>query len=170
MKQSEFYDQCAELLNTKSLYEEQPEMVTKYSRETGEPYKPMTRATRWGGREPGNGRFPGHGLIRVFSPSVIHVNLTHPKFSGQFTSFESVLEALAKVCSIEKEKEIGVGDSIQVIFNDEDYGMCEIVANNEEFDCWMVLIEKTYSNGYKELLERYYPKNKPLTKQRNVLK
>ena len=48
--------------------------------ETTHDYKPFTmhRKRRWFKRSPGNGRYPGFGLIRMFSPNCIHVILQHP--------------------------------------------------------------------------------------------
>ena len=157
--QQEFYEKCAKLLGTDSLYVEQPKPVTKYSRETGEPYQPMTHATRWGGREPGNGRFPGHGTIRIFSPEIINVSLRNPQLSGTFDSFEAVLDALR--FAVEKEpkevKEVEIGDLVHVVLAGEDYGMCKILRKVEEYDsCWKVEIKLTYSNGKTGTAERYW--------------
>lgn len=55
--------------------------------------KPKKRG-RWGPRTPGNGRFPGHGLVRWFGPNGIHVNLTSPKLSGFYTSPEQAIVAI----------------------------------------------------------------------------
>ena len=94
MEKKEFYEKCAKLIGTDDLYVEVPKPAKRFNRETGEMYQPMTQATRWGGREPGNGRFPNHGLIRVFSDTIIHVSLKNPKLYGIFNSFEDVLKAL----------------------------------------------------------------------------
>jgi hypothetical protein len=78
-----FYDTVAELL------------------ETQHPFKELKLyMSRWGDRTPGNGRFPGHGLVRVFSPTVIHVALYEPKLYGAFTSFDTALEALRLALAI----------------------------------------------------------------------
>lgn len=53
--------------------------------------------TRWNNRKPGNGRFEGYGIIRFFSPTVIHVAITNPiSLSGIFGSKAEVLEVLKK--------------------------------------------------------------------------
>jgi hypothetical protein len=57
----DFYHRCAALLGTE--YDCQPF-----------PYK---RRTRWNNRKPGNGRYPGYGIIRKFG-NQIHVALTNP--------------------------------------------------------------------------------------------
>jgi hypothetical protein len=43
-------------------------------------YKPWTGRppNRWNNRHPGNGRFPGYGTIKMFSPTSIHVCLRAP--------------------------------------------------------------------------------------------
>lgn len=97
MEKKEFYEKCAKLLGTENLYVEKPKPAKRFNRETGKMYQPITRKTRWGPREPGNGRFPGHGLIRIFGSNTIHVSLSNPSLNGTFSSFEEVLEALQRV-------------------------------------------------------------------------
>lgn len=62
------------------------------------PYTPNVHKswrTRWNNRKPGNGRFEGLGLIRFFSPSMIHVCLKEPvRVNKIFTSSEDVLNYL----------------------------------------------------------------------------
>ncbi len=72
-----FYNRCAELLGTEHYYVNS-EPIQKINWRTGEFYTPATRATRWGGRGAGNGRFPGFGMIRLFGDTV-QINLYHPK-------------------------------------------------------------------------------------------
>lgn len=80
----EFYEKCAKLLNcaehTYRLF----------------PYK---KRTRWNNRTAGNGRFPGHGIVRMFGPNAIQVALYNPKLSGQFTSMDAVYAAIKKAMS-----------------------------------------------------------------------
>lgn len=83
MTREEFYKRCGELIGCEYEFIVQGKRV-------GSP----TPASRWGGRIPGNGRYPGHGIIRVFTPKCIHVNLKSPKISGEFKSYEEVLERL----------------------------------------------------------------------------
>lgn len=61
MTDDDFYERCAELLGTR--YD-----CTPF---TGH------RRTRWNNRAPGSGRFPGHGLIRLFGDTV-QIVLRHP--------------------------------------------------------------------------------------------
>ncbi len=58
----DFYGQCAEILGTEHVYRE-----------------PASRPTRWGPRTPGNGRFPDFGMIRLFWPNTVQINLLQPK-------------------------------------------------------------------------------------------
>jgi hypothetical protein len=56
-----FYDRCAELLGVEHEHR---------------PFR-HGRRNRWNNREPGSGRFPGRGLIRLFG-SRVHVALHQP--------------------------------------------------------------------------------------------
>ncbi len=163
MEKNEFYQKCAELLGAEDLYVEKPLPSMRFNRETGKMYQPLSRHTRWGPREPGNGRFPGHGTIRVFSEKMIHVSLNDPSLSGTFTSFEAVLEALrlATDYTSKEVKELEVGDFVHVVLADKDHGLCELVRKVEEYDnCWKVKVNITYSNGQMETVERYYYEEK----------
>lgn len=73
-----FYTKCAELLGATHAYKKFP----------------YRKRTRWNNRTAGNGRFIGHGLVRVFGPTTIHVSLTSPRLSGCFKSQDAVLEAI----------------------------------------------------------------------------
>lgn len=55
---------------------------------------PFGRRTRWNNRAAGNGRFPGHGLVRYFGPAHIHVGLTEPPVNGLFHSADDALAAI----------------------------------------------------------------------------
>lgn len=59
----QFYQRCSDLLGTENTYVERGQ---------------YWRRTRWTNREPGSGRFPGFGTIRMFSPDCIHVSLSKP--------------------------------------------------------------------------------------------
>ncbi len=74
-----FYHECAELLDC-------AEHVYKKF--------PYRKRTRWNNRTAGNGRFVGHGLIRVFAPNTIAVFLHTPKVRGTFASTAAVLSAI----------------------------------------------------------------------------
>ncbi len=153
MKVSEFYKACEDILGTKTEYKEQ-KLYTKFDRETGKPYQIATRAGRWGGREPGNGRFPGRGLIRVFG-STIHVALNDPKVSGIFNSMEDALQALEEAMGTIK-KEAKIGDEIDVVIMGESIGKGTIIEDYNE-DQWIVEVEIT-TNGCKQKVKRYIDK------------
>ena len=96
-----FYRECSEILGVDSEYKNTKPTAKRYDRETGKLYMPMTSATRWGGREPGNGRYPGFGTIRMFSTNLIHVSLNKPiRVHKTFTSTEEVLEFLREIIRI----------------------------------------------------------------------
>lgn len=59
-------------------------------------YKPGPyRLTRWNNRNPGNGRFPGYGMIRMYGPNSIHVCLRHPEVvNRRCTSMDEVFELI----------------------------------------------------------------------------
>ncbi len=54
---------------------------------------PLRKRTRWNNRHPGNGRFPGHGIVRYFGPSHVLIRLTNPSLNGLFSADEA-LEAI----------------------------------------------------------------------------
>lgn len=153
MKIAEFYRACEDILGTKTEYKEQ-KLYIKFDRETGKPYKILTRATRWGGREPGNGRFPGNGLIRVFGTQ-IHVTLHNPNVNGTFNSFDEVLKELEEAMGSKKILEIS--DEIDVYIMGESMGKGTIVEDYDE-NQWVVEIEITHSDGHKEKVKRYIDK------------
>lgn len=76
-EEENFYGLCAEILGTEHQYRDDVPRP-KRDRE-GKRYFPTTKSTRWGGREPGNGRFPGFGLIRLHWPDLVLIRLHHPK-------------------------------------------------------------------------------------------
>lgn len=57
------------------------------------PY-PFRERTRWNTRFIGNGRFPGHGIIRRFNEKSIHVQLHTPAVKGVFLSESQAIEAI----------------------------------------------------------------------------
>lgn len=76
-----FYRQCAELLGAAHAYR---------------PF-PYAKRTRWNNRAPGNGRFPGFGLIRVFGERV-HMQLRRPApINRRFASKAEALNFLAQL-------------------------------------------------------------------------
>ena len=76
--ESDFYGDCAELLGTEYEYSDHVP-GPKVDRKTNERYTPPTKASRWGGREVGNGCFPGFGLIRLHWPNLVIIRLNNPK-------------------------------------------------------------------------------------------
>lgn len=96
--EEEFYSKCAEILGASTTYKDATPFP-RWDRYTGQMYIPGTRATRWGGREPGNGRFPGFGIIRLFGHHNIQVCLTKPiSVQRYFTSMADVLVFLEEIC------------------------------------------------------------------------
>lgn len=78
MNNTEFYNRCAELLGVEYI-------CTPFPYET---------KTRWNNRKPGEGRYPGYGLIRHFGGN-IHVTLRHPVIHNKvYTSENDVYEFL----------------------------------------------------------------------------
>jgi hypothetical protein len=55
---------------------------------------PYEKKTRWNNRKAGNGRYPGNGLVRIFSPTLVQVKLRMPKLTGTFTSLDAALAAI----------------------------------------------------------------------------
>jgi len=54
---------------------------------------PLQKRTRWNNRLPGNGRFPGHGIVRYFGSTHVLVRLTNPSLNGLFNA-EAALDAI----------------------------------------------------------------------------
>lgn len=75
VEESVFYQQCADILNSESLY-------CKF---------PFEKRTRWNNRKAGNGRFANFGLIRCYGDKV-HINFRSPLRINRI--FESKIEAL----------------------------------------------------------------------------
>lgn len=89
MPEEEFYNKIAELLGTQHVY-----------------VQPVTYMRRWGKRTPGNGRFPGHGVIRVHASDRIHFAFYTPAFSKTFKSFDEALVGLSGILTQEPQKAI----------------------------------------------------------------
>jgi len=68
----EFYQKVAEILGQEHSFNPRKRW-TSVDRETGEIRIRRTDGTRWAGRDPGNGRFPGFGVIRAHNPGNIFV-------------------------------------------------------------------------------------------------
>lgn len=57
---------------------------------------PYERRNRWNHRRLGNGRYPGHGIVRRFGPGVILVRLNSPSIHGVFGSAEEAISAIRR--------------------------------------------------------------------------
>lgn len=97
MNKKEFYEECSKIIGVEIEYKEKLKPATRINRKTGQTYTPMTLATRWGGREPGNGRVPGFGLIRVFNQSYIQINIKNPYLNNIYDNYENALTALKTI-------------------------------------------------------------------------
>ncbi len=77
MTKKAFYDTCAAILGVSHQYVDKSPPIRFALRDLTS-YRPPTRASRWGDREPGNGRFQGFGLARMFATSCVQLILTRP--------------------------------------------------------------------------------------------
>lgn len=102
MNKKDFFDECANILGTQHNFVDlKPRRKT--DRKTGKIIQTDSAYTRWGPRIPGNGRFPGFGLVRVFSPSNIFVVLQNPiQTSKSFNSYQETLDFLRQVVDNDK--------------------------------------------------------------------
>ncbi|PDT41155.1 MULTISPECIES: hypothetical protein [Sinorhizobium] len=62
MDRKAFYEECSRILGASHAYE-----APRYR-----------EVNRWNNRRPGNGRFPGYGLIRASGPHHIQIALRQP--------------------------------------------------------------------------------------------
>ncbi len=79
----EFYRECAALLGARH------------------DFRPWRQGSpnRWNNRRPGNGRFPGFGMVRYHSPSLVQVALRRPvAFRATFASTADAITALRQLC------------------------------------------------------------------------
>ena len=77
--EQEFYQAVARLLQTEINYR---------------PF-PHRKITRWNNRAPGNGRYPGFGLVRRFSKNLVNISLHTPKICATVYSEQAALEVIA---------------------------------------------------------------------------
>jgi len=77
MQREEFYAAVAVILNVENNYK-----------------TPMPYRRRWGQRLPGNGRYPGIGIIRFYSENMIHIML--PSKTSTFRSSKEALVWLTR--------------------------------------------------------------------------
>jgi hypothetical protein len=87
-----FFERIAALLETHHEYR-RVAIYPKVDRHTGEIYVPITENTRWH-RALGNGRFPGHGVIRYWKPDSIQVLFNNPIVRATYTSEEDAIAAI----------------------------------------------------------------------------
>ena len=90
-----FYQKCGELLGM-TYTAGAPQKLGLY-RDGSQ--RQSTNASRWGGREPGSGRFPGYGIIRVFGNKV-HVALHTPDTVTKW--FDSHMEVLTFLATLSR--------------------------------------------------------------------
>jgi hypothetical protein len=62
------------------------------------PYHAHKYANRWTNRNPGNGRYPGFGVVQMFGSNCIHIAITSPQ--KLTTTAKSQAEALELLRSI----------------------------------------------------------------------
>lgn len=87
MTDEEFYTKVAEVLETDYTFWKPTGLWKK----------------RWGPRDPGNGRYPGHGLVRIFG-SQVHVSLYDPPLSKVFDSKEMAFAEIVWAASARGNK------------------------------------------------------------------
>lgn len=90
MDRRSFYDECSRILGTLHAFR----------------VPPRGKITRWNNRNPGNGRFPGYGLVRRFGPNCVQIALRQPvEFNLVCHSEEEALSALRSVCERSDENQ-----------------------------------------------------------------
>jgi len=87
MDKFDFYAEVARVLGTTHEALMLPKRRLRDGRE-------VVWRSRWGPRQPGNGRFPGHGIARWFGPADVHLAFSRPVVSGRFNSAAAALNAL----------------------------------------------------------------------------
>jgi len=93
MEKKEFYDKIASILGASHEYSTFNDVIYRFI--DGKPCP--TNATRWGGRSPGNGRFPGFGIVRLYG-NTVHIALTKPiGINAICTSKEEAVEMIEKI-------------------------------------------------------------------------
>lgn len=89
----DFYNRVASILEIDHTYIPRQKFVF-FNRETNQVEQCQTDKTRWAGRNPGNGRFPGFGLVRYFGDDQIQViTKTHCR---TFSSQEEALDFISQ--------------------------------------------------------------------------
>lgn len=83
-EKEKFYEECGKILGVEHDY-----VV---------PYHAHKYANRWTNRLPGNGRFSGFGIIKMYGSTCIHIALTAPKpVTATAKSTEEALELLRSI-------------------------------------------------------------------------
>lgn len=111
MEAEEFYGKVAEMLGVPHQF--RPLGPTHFVDRDGQTRYRMKRTGRWFGRDPGNGRFPGRGLVRMFGRNVL-VALVDPRLHGSYRSPEEALEAISQAIQKKASSMAGEG-SIDLI-------------------------------------------------------
>lgn len=98
MERKEFYEHCARLLDVQHEYHDPPPIPTspRYDGTIRNTYK-----NRWNGRDPGNGRFPGRGIVRHCG-AFIQVALRNPPLTGCYASVDDALIAIEQAIASEE--------------------------------------------------------------------
>lgn len=76
-----FYEECIAILGSAQEYRKFP----------------YSKRTRWNNRTAGNGRFEGYGIVRMYSPSIIHISFRNPKINLVCKSAEEAFSILRGV-------------------------------------------------------------------------
>ena len=84
MSKKEFYEECDKIFGQSHL----PPTTQRYR-------------GRWGPRTPGSGRFEGYGLVRWFSPSLVHISLRQ---QVALQTYMTAHEALVRIAEIVNNK------------------------------------------------------------------
>lgn len=99
MNNIDFYKRCSDIVGIETEITVHTPRMKKFDKNGKEIFRPR-HITRWNNRKPGNGRFPGLGIIRAFSAGQIHINIKNPTLTGVYTSYESALSALVEVFDV----------------------------------------------------------------------
>ena len=100
MTEEEFYKKIGEILQCDTAYKDN-KPSPYYNRHTNKIESAMTKASRWGGREPGNGRYPGKGIVRIVGDQV-HVALRCPLINETYASMEDALKEVGYAATATK--------------------------------------------------------------------
>ena len=96
MIKREFYERVAAILNAPHDYNSYNDVIFRYDKETG--IKCGTNSSRFVGRQPGTGRFPGIGTVRHYG-SAIHISLNNPRVQKICASEEEAISFLTELFS-----------------------------------------------------------------------